>query len=130
MLSGGIFSKERNMAGDTKIGVTSNSWAGLEWKCADFMEKTLIITNTHDTNSLDYRCIVRAESDGVDAEEIASTSLAAKGNIRISLNNWLALTKLECKATTPNAQATYQIDYGGRKAGAGGGLGLHLITLP
>lgn len=119
------------MAGETLIGVTTDSYAGLQWDCDGFMEKTVVLVNTHDTNSLKYRVLARAQTDGVDAEEIAETTLGPLDSVRIGLNNWLARIKVECKADTPGSQATWQIDYGGRLAGgAGGGFGLHLIKLP
>ena len=97
-------------------GTTTDSYAdALVWSTAYyFLHKTIIIKNTHASNSLDYRVYVRAKSDGADYLETSGT-LAAGDVVKIVLNNWYNVVKVQVKSTTAGAAATYRIDYGGMR---------------
>lgn len=113
-----FFGVERLGFQDSLSGTTTNSYAdALDWNSEGFQNKTLILKNTHGSNSLHYKVLVRCEYDGNDAEEVAETTLAAGGLARIALNNVYARVKLQVKAATADSQATYQLDYIGLPAG-------------
>jgi len=106
---------------DSKTGITTDAYAdALNWICKPFGDKTIILKNTHGLNSLHYKLLVRAKEDGQDAEEIAETTLAAGNLVRISRADIFSRMKLQVKAATAGAQATYQVDYIGHPPRAGG----------
>ena len=93
-------------------GTTTNSYANaLDWNTIGLGNKTVVLYNSHASNNLHYKVLVRAEHDnGQDAEEVAETTLVAGGLARIALNNCLARVKVQVKAAVSGSQATYQID--------------------
>jgi len=101
----------------TTTGTTTDSWANaLSWTGAyKFLHKTIIIKNTGDTNSLDYKVIVRAYGGGNDYQE-TSGSLAAGDVVKIVFNNHYVEIVVQVKSSTAGASTTYQIDYCGFKA--------------
>lgn len=97
---------------------TTNNYAdALNWFCAGYGNKTIVLKNTHGSNSLYYRVLVRAHPDGQDAEEVAQTVLAAGNLARIALNNAYARVVLQVRAAVPGSQATYQVDWIGLPLG-------------
>jgi len=93
-------------------GETTDSYAdALDWNTEPYGNKTLILKNTHDSNSLNYKVLVRGTYDGQDCEEVSETTLPAGDLARIALNNAYARVKLQVKSATPGAASSYQLDY-------------------
>jgi len=104
-----------NGSGST-TGTTEDSytdaliWGGVR----KYLHKTIIIKNTGDTNSLDYKVLVEAHTGGLQYEE-TSGSLAAGDIVKIVLNNHYSRIIVQVKSSTAGASTTYQIDYCGFK---------------
>lgn len=94
-------------------GETTDSYAdALDWDTRGFGEKTIILSNTHSSNSLKYKVLVRAEyGSGQDIEKVTETTLVAGDKNGIVLNDAYARVKVQVKAATPGNQATWQCDY-------------------
>lgn len=106
----GFFGLEKLGFQDSATGTTTDDYAdALDWNCAGFGNKTIILANTHESNDLKYQVLVIAAANGQEAEEVAEATLAAGNKARIPLNNYYYEVKVQVKAA---AQATYQIDYG------------------
>lgn len=98
-------------------GTTTDSWANaLEWTGAmNYLHKTIIIKNTGDTNSMDYKVIIKAHATGSEYEETSGT-LAAGDVAKIVLNNHYAHVIVQVKSSTAGSPTDYRIDYCGFKA--------------
>jgi len=106
---------------DSVTGETTDSYTdALDWNCEGFGDKTIVLKNTHGSNSLHYKLLVRAHYDGQDAEEIAETTLAAGDVARISRADIFSRMKLQVKSAVSDAHATYQVDYMGHPPVHGG----------
>jgi len=98
-------------------GTTTDSYIVVfDWDSRWLAEKTIVISNTHSTNDLHYKIIVRGHYDGQDFEQVAETLLSATKQVRVSLNHAYARIKLQLKAAIAGNQATYQVDYIGNSA--------------
>jgi len=97
-------------------GTTTDDWTDAhDWTAAHrYIHKTIIIKNTGDTNSMDYRVLVYAVDDGIAYEETSGT-LGPGDVAKINLNDWYNRIVIQVKSTTAGASTTYRIDIGGIK---------------
>jgi len=95
-------------------GTTADDWASaLDWTVVYYLHKTITIKNTG-SNSMDYKVITRAVTDGSDYEE-TSGSLSAGDILKVVLNNHYYRVIIKVKSTTAGASTSYRIDYCGFK---------------
>jgi len=101
----------------TVSGTTTDAWANAKnWTRAEkLLSKTCILKNTGATNSLDYKVLVYAYTDGNEYTETSGT-LAPGDVVKVILNNWYRQVKIQVKSTTAGAATTYRLDYGGIKS--------------
>lgn len=72
---------------------------------------TIIIKNTHASNSLMYKVLVRVEYDGIDYTEIPETTLAAGADPnREIIQRAYARARLQIKSATAGTPASWQAD--------------------
>lgn len=73
---------------------------------------TIIINNTHASNSLKYKVLVRVEyDDGIDYTEIPETTLAAGADPnREIIQRAYARAKLQVKSTVAGTPASWKVD--------------------
>lgn len=114
-----LFTPKQHGETDYATGTTTDSYAdALDWLCKEYGNKTIVLKNTHSSNSLKYKVLVRAEyTNGQDAEEVSETTVTAGNLARIALNNAYARIKLQVKAASAGSQATYQVDWIGLPIG-------------
>lgn len=99
---------------DTMTGTTTNDYAdALDWDSRGFNTKSITIKNTGDTNSLDYKLLVRySDYDGGDDQEELSESTLDQGETALlHLNKAYSRIKLQVKSTVADQHTTYEIDY-------------------
>lgn len=97
---------------DSLTGITTNSYANaLDWSCVGFGDKVILLENTDDTNSLDYKVIVSTVHGEVEYEQTAETTLAPGDVAREILTLPYARVQVQVKAHTPDSQADWQCDY-------------------
>ena len=97
-------------------GTTTDNWVNaVDWTDAKkFLHKTILIKNTGDTNSMDYKVLVYVVDGGLSYEETSGT-LGPGDIVKITLNNWYSRVVIQVKSSTAGASTTYQIDIGGIK---------------
>ena len=105
-------------AGDTITGTTTDAYvAALTWTCWGFSNKTLIIENTGDTNSLTWKLVLQSYPDGSehDFEYDGETEfdVAAAGVDLTILSYAYARAILYVKSTVASSETTYELDYNG-----------------
>jgi hypothetical protein len=104
--------------GKTLTGTTTDSYTNaLDWACHGFNNKTILLKNTHTSNSLKYKVLVYAYSGGIEYEEVSETTLAAGDIAKIVLNYAYDVVKVQVKSATAGSAATYQLDYIGNRGG-------------
>jgi len=99
---------------DSVSGETTDSYAdALDFDARGYKYTTIILKNTHGSNSLNYKTLVRAKYDGNDHTEPspAQGTLAAGGTAKIVENVPVARIKVQVKSASAGNPATYQIDY-------------------
>ena len=114
--SGGYLVVRIGCSSYQKTGTTTDDWVNaVDWTDAQkFTLKTILIKNTGDTNSMDYKIIVQAYDGGIEWEE-TSGSLAAGDVAKIHLNNHYSRVVVQVKSSTAGSPTDYRIDYCGFK---------------
>jgi len=108
--------KEIQSIKDTLTGTTTDSYAdALNWNCEGFNNKTIMLKNTDDANSLDYKVLTYAYPGGVAYEEVSETTLAPGDVAKIVLNYAYGAVSVQVKSTTSGESASYQVDYVGNR---------------
>lgn len=93
-------------------GITTNAWVtAFNWDTRELDKKTIVLTNMHGGNSLDYRVYTLAWEAGQDFEEIPQTTLLALNSARIVLNNKLGRVRVEVIDTVGGVHANWEIGY-------------------
>lgn len=101
-------------------GQSSDVWENaLDWPCWGYDDRTLVLKNKDNTNSLRYRVLVRTDIDGQDHEEVTERTLPVGETARIALNNSYARVKVQVTNAAQGADADYQLDYIGMPNGRG-----------
>jgi len=97
-------------------GITTNAWVtAFNWDTRELGDKTIVLTNLHGVNSLDYRVYTLAWEAGQDFEEVPQTTLVALDSARIALNNKLGRIKVQVIDTVALSHANWEIGYIGSK---------------
>ncbi|RLF47332.1 MAG: hypothetical protein DRN20_06095 [Thermoplasmata archaeon] len=100
----------RKIKTDKKEGTTTDDWATIiDEYCGDFVNKLVLIKNTGDSNSLDYRIVGDLDDLNEDDVEIASGSLTAGSeHIERIPDNYYKL-KVYLKSTSAGANTDYLV---------------------
>ena len=96
-------------------GTTTAAYvSALDWSVEEMREKTIVLKNTHASNSLKYKLLVYAAAAGIVDEEVTETTLAAGETAKIQLTRQWA--RLVLQVIDGSGHATYQVDYIGQGA--------------
>lgn len=99
---------------DSVSGTTTNAWAdALDLDTRGMKKGSIVVKNTDDTNSLDYKVLHRPSNyaAGADEELQASYTLAAGDKGLINLGDAHSRIKVQVKDTVGGSHASYTIDY-------------------
>ena len=97
-------------------GITTNAWVtAFNWDTRELDKKTIVLTNMHGVNSLDYRVYTLAWTAGQNFEEVAQTTLIALDSAQIVLNNKLGRVIVQVIDTVGGVHANWEIGYIGSK---------------
>ena len=96
-------------------GTTTPSYTdALDWKCHELGKKTILLKNTHGSNSLKYKLLGYARESGFARELVAETELLAGEVAEFHYDRqW---HQLVLKVINGTGAATYQVDYQGQGA--------------
>lgn len=96
-----------------KVGTTTNSYVNaLDLETRGQERKLMILKNTHATYGLKYKLLVRAMFlHGSEVEEVAETTLAAAGTVKLAYRQAYGEMKLQVKSAVAGSHATYTADY-------------------
>ena len=99
----------------TETGTTTASYAdALSWRCHELDSKTILLKNTHGTDSLKYRLFGCATENGLENELVAETQLNAGKMAEFHYDRqW---HKLLLQVIDGSGSASYQLDYEGQGA--------------
>ncbi len=97
-------------------GITTNAWVtAFNWDTRELDKKTIVLTNLHGVNDLDYRVFTLAWEAGQNFEEIPQITLVALDSARIALNNKLGRVIVQVIDTVALSHANWEIGYIGSK---------------
>lgn len=96
-------------------GTTTASYAdALSWGTEELAKKTILLKNTHGSNSLKYKLLGYAREGGISSELVAETELLAGEIAEFHYDRqW---HQLVLKVINGTGAATYQVDYQGQGA--------------
>ena len=99
----------------TETGTTSASYAdALSWRCHELGAKTVLLKNTHGSNSLKYKLLGRVTEGGLQDELVAETQLDAGQTAEFHYDRqW---HQLVVQVINGSGAASYQVDYEGQGA--------------
>ncbi len=99
----------------TKTGTTTASYAeALNWLCHELGSKTILLKNTHASNSLKYRLLGYVTEGGFSKELVAETTLLAGEVAEFDYDRqW---HRLVLQVINGSGQATYTVNYEGQGA--------------
>jgi len=99
----------------TLTGASAPAFANaLDWKVEELREKTIILKNTHGTESLKDKLLAYAVPEGIAAEEVAETILSAGAVAKLQLvKQW---ARLMLQVADGSGTASYQVDFIGQGA--------------
>jgi hypothetical protein len=101
----------------SRTGTTANSYSdALTWLVAELGNKTILLKNTHGSNSLHYRLYGYAVEEGIDNEMVPETELSAGEVAEFHYDRQWSKLVLQVKAAIAENQATFRIDYEGQGA--------------
>lgn len=99
----------------SKTGTTTESYDdALDWKVAELGQKTILLKNTHASESLKYKLLGNATQGGVAKELVAETTLLA-GEVAEFRYDW-QWHRLSLQVVDGSRHGTYQVDYEGQGA--------------
>ena len=96
----------------SKSGTTAASYAtALDWEVSELGQKTMLLKNTHGSQSLKYKLLGYAAEGGVTKELVAETTLLAGEVAEFHYDRqW---HRLVLQVIDGSGSATYTIDYEG-----------------
>ncbi len=99
----------------TEAGTTTAAYVdALSWRCHELGAKTLLLKNTHGTDSLKYKLLGRATEDGLQDELVPETQLDAGQTAEFHYDRqW---HQLVLQVIDGSGSASYQLDYEGQGA--------------
>jgi len=99
----------------SQTGVTTEEYvSALDWKVAELGEKTILLKNTHSSQSLKYRLYGYVVEGDIEKNLVAETVLSA-GEIA-EFHYERQWHRLVLQVANDSGQASYQIDYEGQGA--------------
>lgn len=96
-------------------GTTTASYASeLDWRAIELGSKTILLKNTHASNSLKYKLTGYVAQEGIAKELVAETTLLAGEVAEFHYDRqW---DRLVLQVANGNGAAIYQVDYQGQGA--------------
>ena len=99
----------------SKAGTTTGSYANaLDWKVHELAQKTILLKNTHISESLKYRLFGYAAEGGIAQELVAEATLLAGEVAEFHYDRQWHRLLLQVK--NGSGGATYTVDYEGQGA--------------
>jgi len=100
---------------DSLTGVTTADYvSALDWKVAELGHKTILLKNTHDSQSLKYRLSGYLADGGIEKELVAETVLSHGEIAEFHYDRqW---DRLVLQLANVSGVASYQLDYEGQGA--------------
>lgn len=104
-----------------ETGETTNDYANaLDWSCAGFGKKVILLKNTDGANDLDYKVIISVVHGGIEYEQTMETTLVPDDVAREILNEPYARVQVQVKAHIAGSQAGWKCDFIGHPPGGRG----------